>query len=99
MNIHNPRGKDIRFIDSHYNDLFKIVDGGCVQINYGDEKVIKPCTYIDAYHTQIGNNVFHICEFAEIMERHGNTYQKEPEIFDEEAAWKVGSEKYLAIQA
>lgn len=98
MNIHNPRGKDIRFIDSHYNDLFRVADGGCIQIDTGNETVIKPCTFIDEYHTQIGNNVFHICEFAEVMERNGNTYQKEPEIVEDEAAWKVGRDKYLALQ-
>lgn len=33
MNERNPEGKDIRFIDSHYKDLFRIPDGGCVQIH------------------------------------------------------------------
>ena len=27
-NEHNPDGKEIRFIDSHYKDLFRIPDGG-----------------------------------------------------------------------
>ena len=30
-NEYNPDGKDIRFIDSHYKDLFRIPDGGCVR--------------------------------------------------------------------
>lgn len=98
MNPKNPDGKDIRFIDSHYNELFRVPDGGCVQIDYGSETVVKPCTYIDDYHTMVGNNVFHICEFAEVMERNGNIYQKEPEIMGDDAAWKVGKDKYLAIQ-
>ena len=34
----------------------------------------RPCTFIDEYHTQIGYNVFHICQFAEIMERNGASY-------------------------
>ena len=68
-NEYNPDGKEIRFIDSHYKDLFRIPDGGCIQIHYPDETVVKPCTFIDEYHTQIGYNVFHICQFAEIMER------------------------------
>lgn len=70
-NEYNPDGKEIRFIDSHYKDLFHIPDGSCVQIHYPDEMVVKPCTFIDEYHTQIGYNVFHICQFAEIMERNG----------------------------
>lgn len=53
-NEYNPDGKEIRFIDSHYKDLFHIPDGSCVQIHYPDEMVVKPCTFIDEYHTQIG---------------------------------------------
>ena len=64
----------------HYKDLFHIPDGSCVQIHYPDEMVVKPCTFIDEYHTQIGYNVFHICQFAEIMERNGASYMPEPEI-------------------
>ena len=78
-NEYNPDGKEIRFIDSHYKDLFHIPDGSCVQIHYPDETVVKPCTFIDEYHTQIGYNAFHICQFAELMERNGSTYKPEPE--------------------
>ena len=91
-------GKEIRFIDSHYKDLFHIPDGSCVQIHYPDEMVVKPCTFIDEYHTQIGYNVFHICQFAEIMERNGASYMPEPEIMGDEAAWKVGKDRILAVQ-
>ncbi len=97
-NEFNPDRKDIRFIDSHYKDLFRIPDGGCIQIHYPDETVVKPCKFIDEYHTQIGNNVFHICQFAEIMERNGASYMAEPEIMGDEAAWKVGKDRILAIQ-
>ena len=41
-NEYNPDGKEIRFIDSHYKDLFHIPDGSCVQIHYPDEMVVKP---------------------------------------------------------
>lgn len=98
-NDRNPEGKDIRFIDSHYRDLFRLPDGGCIQATYPDETVMKRCTFIDEYHTQIGYNVFHICQFAEIMERNGATYQAEPEIMGDEAAWKVGRDRILALQA
>lgn len=98
MNEYNPEGKDIRFIDSHYHDLFRIPDGGCIQIHYPDETVVKPCKFIDEYHTQIGYNVFHICQFAEVMERNGATYMPEPEIMGLEAAWQVGRDKILAVQ-
>lgn len=99
MNEYNPDGKDIRFIDSHYRDLFRIPDGGTIQVHYSDDSVvIKPCKFIDEYHTQIGNNVFHICQFAELLERKGNYCQAEPEIMGDEAAWQVGRDRYLAIQ-
>ena len=97
-NEFNPDGKDIRFIDSHYKDLFRIPDGSCIQIHYPDETVVKPCKFIDEYHTQIGTNVFHICQFAEIMERNNAHYMAEPEIMGDEAAWKVGKDRILAIQ-
>ena len=97
-NEYNPDGKEIRFIDSHYKDLFHIPDGSCVQIHYPDETVVKPCTFIDEYHTQIGYNVFHICQFAEIMECNGASYMPEPEIMGDEAAWKVGKDRILAVQ-
>ena len=97
-NEFNPDGKDIRFIDSHYKDLFRVPDGGYIQIHYPDETVVKPCKFIDEYHTQIGTNVFHICQFAEIMERNGASYMAEPEIMGDEAAWKVGKDRILAIQ-
>ncbi len=98
INEHNPDGKDIRFIDSHYKDLFRVPDGGCIQIHYPDETVIKPCKFIDEYHTQIGYNVFHICQFAEIMERNDASYMAEPEIMGEQAAWRVGKDRILALQ-
>lgn len=97
-NTYNPFGKDIRFIDSNYKDLFRIPDGGCIQIHFPYETVVKPCTFIDEYHTQIGCTVFHICQFAEIMERNGASYMPEPEIVGDEAAWKVGKDRILAVQ-
>lgn len=98
MNKYNTEGKDIRFIDSHYKELFKVPDGRCIQVQYKEETVIKPCKFIDEYHTRIGNRVFHICQFAEIMEANGNIYTAEPEITGDEAAWKVGMDRILAIQ-
>lgn len=31
------------------------------------------CRYIDDYHVEVGRNLYHICQFAELMERNGNT--------------------------
>lgn len=41
--------KTIRFIDSHYEDKFRIPDGGKVEINYPNgKKAERACKYIDA---------------------------------------------------
>ena len=67
--------KGIRFIDSHYKELFRIPDGGKVKIHYSwNEEQIRTCRYIDDYHVEIGSNLYHICEFAERMEQGGCTY-------------------------
>ncbi len=70
--------KNIRFIDSGYNTLFYVPDGGNIVLTYSDgEKLTRPCKFLDEYHTQIGSNVYHICEFAEKMERNGTAYAPE----------------------
>ena len=91
--------KKIRFIDSQYQTLFYIPDGANIALTYSDgETAVRPCKFIDDYHTQVGNNVYHICQFAEIMERNGASYMPEPEIMGDEAAWKVGKDRILAVQ-
>lgn len=90
--------KEIRFINSRYDDMFRIPDGATIQIEFSNEKVIKVCRYIDDYHTRIGSNLYHICQFAEMMERVGAKYYPEDEIMDEQTAWKVGQNHYLALQ-
>ena len=68
--------KGIRFIDSKYNDLFRIPDGGLVQIEYPNDKPKQcVCRYIDPYHVEIHNDLYHICEFAERMEHIGANYK------------------------
>ena len=73
---------DIRFIDSRYNELFRIPDGGCIKINLNNgEKLLGKCKYIDDYHftmTQAGRmygDTSHIRQFAEINEHKGNTVE------------------------
>lgn len=67
--------RDIRFINSHYKVLFRIPDGESITVT---DRNGKPesylCRYIDDYHTEVGRNLFHICEFAERMEESGCTY-------------------------
>ena len=68
--------KGIRFIDSHYNENFRISDGEKVRVitpvgDYRDMRV----RYIDDYHIETqaewGNTLYHICEFAERFEERG----------------------------
>lgn len=66
----------IRFIDPEYNTLFYIPDGASIVMTRMDgSSVIRPCTYIDDYHTLVGSNVYHICEFAEMAQRTGTVYE------------------------
>ena len=68
--------KGIRFIDSSYNELFRIPDGGKIKIHYSwNEDQVCTCRYIDDYHVEVGDNLYHICEFAERMEQNGHTYE------------------------
>ncbi len=67
--------KEIRFIDSHYNELFRIPDGSEITIQYPDgHKENRVCKYIDDYHFYLNNLCFHICQFAELMEQNNQTY-------------------------
>ena len=70
----------IRFIDPNYKELFRIPDGGKISVTVAwGEKTEHVCRYIDDYHTEIGSSLFHICEFAERMERNGAAYEPMPQ--------------------
>ena len=67
--------QDIRFITSDYKELFRLPDGESIVITLDTgERLDRSCRYIDETHLEVGNNLYHICEFAEMMERNGNTY-------------------------
>ena len=67
--------KGIRFINSRYDELFRIEDGEKIKIRHSDgEEQECVCRYIDEYHTEVGSHLYHICQFAEIMERNGSEY-------------------------
>ena len=77
LNRHIDRARqDIRFIDSRYKELFRLPDGEqIIVINADGQKRDFTCRYIDETHLEVGNNLYHICEFAERMERSGSAYQ------------------------
>ena len=87
--------KGIRFINSRYDELFRIADGEKIKIRYSDgEEQERVCRYIDECHTEVGSNLFHICQFAEIMERNGSEYTPvEPETVQAEEKEQGQEEK------
>ena len=85
----------IRFIDPNYKELFRIPDGGRIIVtNSWGEKREYSCRFIDECHTEVGNNIFHICEFAERMQQNGATYEpKQAEQPPQKAPRKSGYER------
>jgi hypothetical protein len=63
--------KRIRFINSEYETLFFVDDGGEIEIRIDGIRERAKCRYIDEHHAEIGRIVYHICEFAEKRERFG----------------------------
>jgi hypothetical protein len=67
--------KRIRFINSEYETLFFIDDGGAIEIRIDGIWQKATCRYRDECHTEIGRIVYHIREFAEKRERFGQPYR------------------------
>ena len=69
----------IRFIDSSQKELFRIPDGGRIRITQPDgQQTERTCRFIDESHMEVGDgrdSVYHICQFAELMERNDNTVE------------------------
>ena len=96
--------RSIRFIDSRYNDLFRIPDGSTILVRQPDRpnpeerQFVSRCEYIDDYHFRTGNEIYHICQFAEKMKRNGWSCEPEPETMQDKAAWQLGHKEYLLIE-
>lgn len=70
--------RGIRFITPRYEEKFRIQDGDSIRITTADgEKLDRTVRYIDDCHIEIGggfgNDLYHICEYAERLERSGCT--------------------------
>jgi hypothetical protein len=65
----------LRFINSRYETLFCIPDGEQIRMTRAcGVSSVRTCTCVspgDEYHVQVGNEVYHICEFAEYCEEAG----------------------------
>lgn len=72
--------KMIRFIDSSYNTLFSIPDGGMITITTPDGKARDyECIYDDSTHFKISGELWQIVQFAEHMEEKKNRYMPKQE--------------------
>lgn len=90
--------KGIRFVNSSYKKLFTIPDGDKIQITFYDgTKELRVCRYIDEYHLEIGDNLYHICHFAELMEQNGNSVIPMRSSLPEQCYTFVESENIVAI--
>lgn len=66
--------RGIRFITPDYKEVFRISDSDKIRITSSwGEKNEYTCRYIDDYHLEVGNNLYHICELAERMQQNGAT--------------------------
>ena len=67
--------KGIRFITPEYKEKFRISDGEKIRITFSDGEIKdRVCRYIDDSHVEVGDDLYHICEFAERMEQCGATF-------------------------
>lgn len=67
--------KGIPFITPEYKEKFRISDGEKIRITFSDGEVKdRVCRYIDDSHVEVGDDLYHICEFAERMEQCGATF-------------------------
>ena len=94
----DEKDHSIRFINSNYDTLFRIPDGGIVEVRFPDRTFLAKCEYLDDYHTLVGDTVFHICEFAEKVERQGGSVRPEPETALDKAAWQLANREYLMVE-
>ena len=93
---------DIRLINSYYDDLHRVPDGGVIQVDYPDGRSFTSrLEHLDDYHFDMGGlgNVFHICQFADIMGRNHADFYPEIQTQDEQGAWELGGKGYIAIQS
>lgn len=75
--------RGIRFVNLDYDEIFRIPDGDKIKIVHPRNFIeYKVCRYIDETHLAVGKNLYHIYEFAEIMNRLNATVEpvKEEEV-------------------
>ena len=98
MSERNEHEHSIRFITTDYEELFRIPDDGTVLVTFPDRQFAEKCSYIDDYHMKVGNSVYHICQYAEILKQNGGHCAPEPETELAKAAWQLGHREYLMLE-
>lgn len=92
---------DVRIVNHSYDDLYRIPDGGVVQIDFPDGSSVTEALYnVDDYHLLVGGVGWplHICEFSQIFA--GCDVYPERLTADEKAVWRViYTERYIAIRS
>ena len=94
--------KDIRLINSHYDDLYRIPDGGVIQVDYPDGRSFTArLEHLDDYHFDMGGlgNVFHICQFARSWNETMQTSTRRFRHRTSRRRGELGGKGYLAIQS
>ena len=60
----------IRFVTPNYREKFRIADGDSIRLTFpSGETQDRVCRYVDETHLEVGNNLYHICQFAEQSQR------------------------------
>lgn len=78
ITLPNAESREIRFVDSSFQQLFMLPDGANIILTELDgTQRILPCHYIGAYYVRVGEDSYHILEFAELQERRGAIYAPE----------------------
>lgn len=92
---------DVRLINSHYDDLYRVPDGSVIQIDRADgSSYTGRVERLDDHHFMLaGIDPYHIAQFPEVMERNGADFYPEIQTQDEQGAWALGGMGYIAIQS
>ena len=92
---------DIRLINDSYDDIYRIPDGGVIQIDREDgSSYTGRVERLDDYHFMLaGIDPYHIAQFPEVMERNGATAYPEIQTQDEQGTWALGNRGYIVIQS
>ena len=93
---------DVRLIDSNYKDLYRVPNGSVIQVDYPDGRSFTTrLEHWDEYHFDVGGlgDMFHICQFADLMGRNHADFYPEIQTQDEQGAWELGSKGYIAVQS